>query len=92
MSSFEPPITDAARESAIEAQRRRTAQLQLIRAMPTSQYIAMQTAEVLAAALCVSPALAPFWLVNGLFAAKYPATIPGAPPPPVPVCVMRRRC
>ena len=76
---------ESAREQALEAHRRRATQLQLIRAMPVSQYVAMQTAEVLAAALCASPALAPFWFVNGLFSAKYPPTIAGMPAPAVPV-------
>jgi hypothetical protein len=59
----------------------RSAHLALIRAMPASQYVATQTAEVLAAALVASPAVMLVTTVSGVLSARFPRPLP--PPPGV---------
>jgi hypothetical protein len=45
----------------------------MIRAMPTSQFVATQTAEALAAGVAFSLVFSPVFLVNSMFAAKFPS-------------------
>jgi hypothetical protein len=47
--------------------------IKMIRAMPTSQFVATQTAEALAAGVAFSLVFSPVFLVNSMFAAKFPS-------------------
>lgn len=89
MSSDESPAPQAAPSqqqiaAAVELQKRRAAHLKLIRAMPASQYIATQTAEVLAAALVSSPVIFLPMFVNAIVNARFPRQDPGLPKPAIP--------
>ena len=92
-SSGAPPTSPEAAEANVATSNhaksiaeRRAAHLALVRAMPASQYVATQTAEVLAAAIVAAPAVFFVATVAGVLGARFPPVQhAGAPPsPPVP--------
>jgi len=59
----------------------------VLRAMPPTQYVFMQTAETLAAALILSPAMLLTFAVDGILSARFPRPVLGQPAAPIPQCV-----